>query len=280
MVRTVRSCSVFTFNRVRMSMYAQTNVQLFNQLQRDGYRGPQLRLIADAYYLAARLFAARIEPTGKCFMAHVIGTASILGANAAPAELVAAGLVHNVYRNGDFGDYRRKVTAARRERIRRVTGETAEDYVYRFATRRWNVAGLRETHEQLSGMQETDRHVLQLYLADQLEKLQGLELLYRKNHEERCGYYREYGPLLVDMGHRLGCPRLAQELQAALQVNLESTIPDELRSTDEHRYSFLCIPRSCRSKRMIPALLAVPRGIKRLFRKKPLRQVDRPAMRG
>lgn len=261
-----------------MSMYAQTNIQLFNQLQRDGYRDGQLRLIADAYALAAQLFAARIEPTGKCFMAHVIGTASILSANAAPAELVAAALVHNVYRNGDFGDYRRKTTETRRKRIRLAIGETAEQYVYRFATQQWRVSGLRKIHKRLSEMTVLDRQVVLLYLADQLEKHLGLEMLYRNDYEQRCQFYREYGPLLVDMGRQLGYQRLSLALQEALQATLGSTIPTELRSSDTSRFSSLCIPQSCRSKRMIPALLAVPRGIKRMLGKKSQRRVGHPAV--
>jgi (p)ppGpp synthase/HD superfamily hydrolase len=260
-----------------MTMYAQTNIQLFNQLQLDGYRDGQLRLIADAYALAAQLFAARIEPTGKCFMAHVIGTASILSANAAPAELVAAGLLHNVYQNGDFGDYRRKITEARRRRIRHAIGATAEQYVYRFATRHWRVSGLRKIHEQLSDMQVLDRQVVLLYLADQLEKHLGLEMLYRNDYEQHCLFYREYGQLLVDMGRQLGYLRLSQALQEALQATLGSTIPAELRRGDSNRFSFLCIPQSCRSKRMIPSLLAVPRCIKRMLRKKPQSRVGRSA---
>ncbi|MEN8106981.1 MAG: DUF6817 domain-containing protein [Pseudomonadota bacterium] len=261
-------------------MYAQTNIQLFNQLQRDGYRAGQLRLIADAYFLATRLFAARVEASGKCFMAHVIGTASILSASVAPAELVAAGLVHNVYCNGDFGDYRKKVTEAKRRRIRDTIGEGAEQYVYRFAMQRWNAAGLRKTHEQLSGMQELDRRVVLLYLADQLEKHLGLEILYFRDYEQRCRHYREFGPLLVDMARQLGYSSLSHQLQEALQATLGSTIPAELRSQDSHRFSYLRIPESCQRKRTIPALLAVSRGIRRMLRKTQRRSVGRPVAGG
>jgi len=270
----------FVFHCVLMSMYAQTNIQLFNQLQRDGYRDAQLRLIADAYFLAARLFAARIEVSGKCFMAHVIGTASILSASAAPAELVAAGLVHNVYCNGDFGDYRKKITEAKRRRIRNTIGEKAEQYAYRFATRHWNSAGLRNMHEQLSGMQELDRQVVLLYLADQLEKHLGLEILFRKDYEQRCQYYREFGPLLVDTARQLGYSSLSHQLQEALLATLGATVPAELRSSCSLRFSYLCIPESCRSKRMIPALLAIPSRIRRMLRKKRHRQDVRPVLGG
>ena len=45
------------------------------------------------------------------------------------------------------------------------------------------------------------------------------------------------------------------------------TVPEELRRRDDHRFSYLSIPESCRRKRMVPALLALPRRIRRLLRK-------------
>jgi (p)ppGpp synthase/HD superfamily hydrolase len=252
---------------VPMGMCAQTSIQLFNQLQRDGYQAGQLRMIADAYFLAMRLFAGRVEVSGKSFLGHVTGTASILSAISAPAELVAAGLLHNVYCNGDFGDYSRKITPGRRKRIRNAIGETAEQYVYKFASRRWNAAGLRQTRAQLQDMPELDRHVVLLYVAEQLEKHLDLEILYRGDYEQRCRHYRQNGPLLVDMAQQLGYPGLSRQLQEAIEKTLGSTIPGELRSRDDHRFSYLSIPESCRRKRMVPALLALPRRIRRLLRK-------------
>lgn len=263
-----------------MISYAQTNIQLFNQLQHHGYQDAELRLIADAYLLATRLFTARCEPSGKCFIAHVVGTASILSAQQAPAELVAAGLVHNVYRNGDFGDYRMKITPLRRSRIRSAIGETAEEYVYRFATRHWNPAGVREGHSQLPRMQELDRRVVLLYLADQLEKHLGLEILYRRDYAQQCLHYQRLGPLLVDMARQLGYSSLADQLQEALRATLTATVPAALRSSDSRRFSHLCIPASCRSKRVIPGLLAVPRSIRRLLRKGQQRRLRRAAADG
>lgn len=263
-----------------MISYAQTNVQLFNQLQHDGYQDAGLRLIADAYFLATRLFTTRCEPSGKCFIAHVVGTASILSAQRVPAELVAAGLVHNVYRNGDFGDYRRKITPARRSRIRNTLGEAVEQYVYRFASRRWNPAGLRETHARLPAMQELDRRVVLLYLADQLEKHLGREILYRRDYEQQCRYYQRFGPLLVDMARQLGYSSLADQLQEALRETLTATVPVALRSSDSRRFSHLFIPASCRSKRLIPALLAAPRSIRRMLRTSQKRRLGRRAADG
>src|SRR5688572_20530292 len=76
--------------------YAQTNIQLFNQLRGDGYSKADLGLVRDAYELAMLLFSGRFQPSGKSFIAHVVGTASILAWHRLPAPVVAAGLLHNV----------------------------------------------------------------------------------------------------------------------------------------------------------------------------------------
>jgi (p)ppGpp synthase/HD superfamily hydrolase len=247
-------------------MHAQTSIQLFNQLQRDGYQGAELRLIADAYLLATHLFAARIQPSGRCFISHVVGTASILAVNAAPAELVAAGLVHNVYCTGDFGDYRKYVTDSRRKRIRNAIGDGAEQYAYHFATKRWNTAGLQNTHQQIQGMKEPERRAVLLYLADQLDKHLNMEFHYFRDFEEHCRHYRKFGPLLVDMALQLGYPSLSQQLHEAVETTFEFVIPAELRSHDSRRFSYQCIPASCKPKRTMPALLAVLQRIRRILR--------------
>src|SRR6266496_2989813 len=113
-------------------MYAQTNIQLLDQLRREGYAKAELTLIRNAYELARELYSGYFIFLGRTQIAHVVGTASILGSVHAPAELVAAGILHNVYDTGDFGDGRGGVSDARREQVRRAVGATVEEYVCRF----------------------------------------------------------------------------------------------------------------------------------------------------
>ena len=64
-----------------MDTYAQTNIQLFDQLQHEGYTEDELNVIRDTYALATRLFTGLFRPSGKTFVAHAVGIASILGSN-------------------------------------------------------------------------------------------------------------------------------------------------------------------------------------------------------
>jgi len=72
-----------------MHTYAQTNVQLFNQLRRDGYSNNELSCIRNAYEHAKRLFTGLFLASGRTQIAHVVGTASILGSVHLPTEVVA-----------------------------------------------------------------------------------------------------------------------------------------------------------------------------------------------
>src|SRR5262245_36892149 len=112
--------------------YAQTNLQLFTQLEKDGYSATELALICDAYALAMRLYSGYFLASGRTEIAHNVGTASILGVLKAPAPVVAAGLIHNAYDNGDFGSHRYGVTAAKRKVIIHILGEDVERYVQKF----------------------------------------------------------------------------------------------------------------------------------------------------
>ena len=86
-----------------MHAYAQTNVQLFNQLQSEGYSKKDRERVREAYEFAMRLFTSLFLPSGKTFIDHLVGTASILASLHMPVEIVAAGLIHAAYLHGDFG---------------------------------------------------------------------------------------------------------------------------------------------------------------------------------
>ena len=117
-----------------VATYAQTSVQLLQQLHREAYPPSAERVIRDAYRLAAELFSGYFTGTGRTQIAHVVGTASVVASLRVPAEVVAAALLHNAYETGDFGDGRAGVSAAHRRHVRRAAGAAIEEHVYRFVT--------------------------------------------------------------------------------------------------------------------------------------------------
>lgn len=236
-------------------MYAQTNIQLFNQLRHDGYANIELNLIRDAYELAIQLYSGYFIGSGRTQIAHVVGTASILGALHLPVEVVAAGLIHNVYDNGDFGDGRKGAFDARRRQIRQAVGAAVEEYVYRFPTikrvvvsfaRQLSSQVISHARKELDSLDPVDRQVLVIVLAEKLDHV--------LNHE----YTGRHPPRVREMAEQVGFPTLATELEQALS---NTPVPP----TDEAlNRSGIITPRSYRKRLWIILRPKLSRSLSRV----------------
>lgn len=195
--------------------YAQTNLQLYTQLVEDGYPPEALVLVRDAYGLAVHLFAGWYRPSGKTFIDHVVGTASILASLDASPELVAAGLLHAAYDQGDFGPLRSE--RARRADVRAAVGDAVEEYVARYAVLPWNRESIRALHDGIDAAGPMKRRVVLMRLANLLEDHLDLGILFCVNARVRCNAIRNRGTLLVDLARKLGEPRLAGEIERAFE---------------------------------------------------------------
>src|SRR5262249_60214679 len=78
-------------NASTMTAYAQTNIQLYNQLAELGYTADDVRRVHRAYGLAMQLFTGSYRGSGRPFLSHLVGTASVLASVPAPIEVVTAG---------------------------------------------------------------------------------------------------------------------------------------------------------------------------------------------
>jgi (p)ppGpp synthase/HD superfamily hydrolase len=212
-----------------MQPYAQTNIQLVNQLRHNGYSRADLKLVGDAYELAAELFAGRLLPSDRIFLAHVVRTASILTTLRVPAGVVAAGLLHNVYVTGDFGNASADVSAANRDEVRQVLGSEAEEYVARFPAMNLDEkpATIRLACENPDALGPAERYLLKIMLAEHLEHLLDLDILYYPTDERR--YYMGNADLAAYIAKNLGCAQLAAELLEASRQNESGESELELR---------------------------------------------------
>src|SRR5438067_10245267 len=115
------------------------------------------------------LFAGHFRPNHKPFLAHLVGTASILATHGADSTTVAAGLLHSAYSHGEFGDGSRGMTSAKRRTVRRAVGDPCESLIARYTSFRWQlseIAALAAGADQLPAL---DRTVLFIRLTDVLE---------------------------------------------------------------------------------------------------------------
>jgi (p)ppGpp synthase/HD superfamily hydrolase len=228
---------------------AQTNIQLYNQLREAGRSLDELVTVHRAYELLTTLYPGYYQSDGKPFVAHGVGVASILGWLDQPAEIVAVGLLHNVYGNADFGDGRRAgVTPARSRLIRETVGERMAGLIERFRDVRIHPDTLEDMRRSLPERTETDRQLILVELADQLEKYVDLGLLYFGDNDWVEG--ERMGAGLVELANELDEPRLAEMLSSAFAEAAAAAahVPAELRAPDGRSFLKLVVPMSCRRK--------------------------------
>lgn len=234
-----------------MTAYAQTNLQLFDQLHRAGYAADEVVRLRRAYDLARRLFVGLHLPSGKPFLDHAVGTASILASLAAPIEVVAAGLLHAAYSNGDFGTAGRGAAGAKRAKIARAVGAPVEERIARYDAMTWDSKSIPAIRAGLRGFDRLGREVLLVRLANELEHRLDLADLYAGKRSWLQRYGELYLDTMLEMARGLGFSCLAEELARAFAAAAAAAIPAEAESRSGQTRSYVAAPRSYRRRRWI-----------------------------
>jgi (p)ppGpp synthase/HD superfamily hydrolase len=233
-----------------MHSYAQTKVQLFNQLSRDGYAKEDLALIHSSYRLAASLLTGRYQHSGKTTISHFVGAASILGFLNVPAQVVAAGLLHAIYSVGDFGDGIRSVTAQKRDLLRQTVGDDVEIFAARYSKIKWNKHSIPKLLDGIDELSSTDRQVVLLHLADHFEHHLDNGISYYGASKLR-GFMacNAHLPAMIEIAEKLGHPVLAGELERVIEDALDKNIPANLPNQAYwNKHNRHILPRSYRKR--------------------------------
>tara|TARA_R110000823_G_scaffold27609_18_gene80524 strand:- start:11636 stop:12394 length:759 start_codon:yes stop_codon:yes gene_type:complete len=151
-------------------MFAQTNLQLYCQLRRENYGNEVLESTRDAYEFSVPVFSGQYRASGKPFVAHLVGTASVLAAQAESADMLLAGLLHAVYSNADLGFHPgRRRSARQRQFLRERIGVGAEELIAHYDACEWSAASIsawRENHHRLT---VAERGSLKISLANTVD---------------------------------------------------------------------------------------------------------------
>lgn len=228
---------------MRNGFCAQTNVQLFNQLHQAGYGLAELMRVRRAYELAARLFARCLRASGKPFLAHAVGTASILASLHARPAVVIAGLLHAAYMHGERTGGKQGLTAQRRVLIRRVIGAEAETLVAQFTALPWNSRSLPLIEAGIAKLSPSYREIVLIRLANELEDHADLGVLYYRNVQRRLQDARRERARLVRMATRLGYLKLAKRLDEAFEHVLTAAPVTQLRTRRHHPFLLAALRR-------------------------------------
>jgi hypothetical protein len=229
---------------------AQTNVQLYNQLRDADLPQDDLVLVHRAYEFLTTLYAGHYQADGKPFVAHGVGVASILALLEQPAEILAVGMLHNIYGNADFGDGRSGgATPFRRRLVREAMGRRIEDLIVRFGDRRIQPNTIEDVRRTLPELDGIERRLLLVDLVDHLEKYVDLGVLYFGENDWVLGADARIGGQLIEIADELGEPRLSEMLSTAFtRAAAAPDVPAALRASDGRRYLKLVLPRSSKRR--------------------------------
>jgi len=239
----------------------QTNLQLLNQLRSAGYSPEDVAQIKVAYDFVAHQFAPWFRASGKPFIAHLVGTAGVLGACRARTPVVAAGLAHALYGLGELPGGVPGMTPGMRAKVRWVLGIEAEDLVARYANFEWTAAGLATLRDRLPALAPADRDVVLIRLANELDDHLDLAALYSGNAEARRRRIGAGLGVAVDIARDLGALELASSLDRAFRVTLTTDLPNVLRTA--HAASYSLMPPSAMRRQWVK----IRRGVTALTRR-------------
>lgn len=204
-----------------------------------GYSRTEIAQVAAGYRLAAKLFTGQFRSNGKPFINHLVGTASILVTLHQSLDVVIAGLLHAVYVQGDFG--RRKVgtSSTKTKQIQLAVGLSTERYIAAYTVTKWPI------QKSVEDLREFERSVIIMRLADTLEDHLDLGILYSSQAKRRnAGKHIEHQ---IELAQKLNLLDIVNHLS---EINsLEKTTVNKVTEfTNEHNYSHLVIPKSCRRR--------------------------------
>ena len=229
-----------------MSVYAQTYLQLHHQIRRMGNSEGDLDYLRGAYAFVMQVFSGYVQGHGKSFLSHNVGTASILASLGAPIQVVAAGLMHNVYDCADFGDGQIGITPSHQKTIVRVVGKEAEGFLATFNTLWCNQDSYTSIRDHLTDYDQFQRMAVLLHLADHLEHNLDNGTLYF--YDDESAWRRKNYEVLVEMAIILGYPVLGNEIQRVHQEHEGIQIPVEFKPLHKPSIKKKLVPKSCRRR--------------------------------
>lgn len=153
-----------------MFSYAQTNLQLYQQMQLAGYTTDEINRLAHTYKLAVPMFSGLYRVSGKPFISHLVGTASMLVSDKAELELVQAGLLHAIYMNGDMGfQPGMRQTERKRQYVRQLIGVDAENLISVYDAMHWKPETIQTYRQSYATLQPVQQSSVKIQLANLYE---------------------------------------------------------------------------------------------------------------
>jgi hypothetical protein len=243
---------------------AQTNLDLYRQLHDRGWNRADLVLARDGYGLAMRLFSDRFRANGKPFVAHLVGTASLLATVGARPPIVLAGLLHAAYENGVFADGVGGASDEHRRIVRDAIGHDAEALVAAYRALKWTPATIEPLLAGWENVSAVQKDVLLMRVANELEDHLGLGMRLCEEGRGALGPSRDQS---IAIARRLGQSDLTAALVEAFREGDEASWADALALPCKASFRVPASDTSSGSEHLAAAFRAARRKLWRMLAK-------------
>ena len=255
---------------------AQTNLQLYNQLVAHSWSAEDLRSVRAAYEFADRMFVGARRSSGKPFIAHLVGTASVAADVDGRTDIVLGALLHSVYTRGGSTISSK---APSRSTIRSLVGAAPEALIYQYASSAWGPEAFADATANVAEFDRTRRDVLLLRLANEVDERVDLGTRYG----DKGAFLRDTVdalPPMAELADRLECPKLAATFRRLFDEESGVDVPPVLRSSTRmpavpasgsfvSRFSTSARATAARGRRLILAVPGARSAVHALRRLKP-----------
>ena len=245
-----------------MFEFAQTNLQLYRQMESLGYASDEREKTAAAYRFLMPTFSGLYRGTEKPFIAHLVGTASILVSYRAPIDWVLAGLLHAVYAIGDFGfDPGTRETPRKQDVICDLVGKEVDAIIIAYDAIRWTEGAVDDYSRTYQQHSQPVQAALNIQLANTLEDLLDFGANYERGKKFAAMSSPAMQQAIVALASSYSWPGLAQQLEQALAAfNVGMTPVDAGGAMGQSK---LILPPSAQRKFISTARGSVVRRMRR-----------------
>jgi hypothetical protein len=213
---------------------AQTNLELCIQMEEMGYSVNEIETVHQAYLFNIDKVYSMYRGSGKPFINHLVGVASIMVSDKQPVVIIQAALMHALYQNRvEFGQNNNLEN--KRLLLKTKFGSEVDDLIWRYTQFEMLSIDQIDTNEI-----DQYKDVLILRIADEVEDLTSYGMMFhgQKNDGEDVsgsGLHRKNQKIkqankVLEISQLLQLPQLHKAVRHWYQLEISSSYTNSVKS--------------------------------------------------
>jgi hypothetical protein len=152
-----------------MQNWPQTIVEIVPEAHAIGWSSEEVEQLWATHALMMRLFSGRYRGSGRPFINHLVGTASLALRHSGGVTEVLAAYGHAAYAQGEFGRARSGPSEANRRELRAAVGNAAEAIIADYTGFDWHGIAMRRNVGEVVALSGHEKQLLFLYIVNELD---------------------------------------------------------------------------------------------------------------